>query len=471
MDRCLGGSYRYNRGVKSLVLATAALALSIPGWGQGNAPAGADDPIVVSTQHPRLFLRPQRLRLLKRERERESIRWEQFHALISTNAPLAEPGFAQALYYAIAGEREVGTAAVQFALGPEADLRQTAIVYDWCQDVMSDAEKKALAAKMVRALGAPPPAATDFAAQRSRVLAAVALFDETPQLPGKELERVVRTWWAGSITPALKAGRHIVERDDAYPLWELFHALRDSTNIDLRESAPKFFTEFPIEHLLSYYPLPFPGPDGLYFIGAEAKTGDPDLHLAALSRAAEMAMVAFDSNAPESQVLQGWIMHDKYLMKGSFGLPYEFIWANPYQPGLSYYHVPLVYYAPEYGRLFIRSSWDDDADWFAAFDGIFQKFGDGGPVIIDASKPQAPLPMKEATIFFARGEPKFQIKLEEPQALFLTGLDPQRVYQVEVDDEEMFEAPADRAGILELDFVPAAKPIGIRIRPLARATN
>ena len=88
----------------------------------------------------------------KRERERESLRWEQFHALISTNAPLAEPGFAQALYYAIAGEREVGTAAVQFALRPEADLRQTAIVYDWCQDVMSDAEKKALAAKMVRAL-------------------------------------------------------------------------------------------------------------------------------------------------------------------------------------------------------------------------------------------------------------------------------------------------------------------------------
>ena len=98
--------------------------------------------------------------------------------------------------------------------------------------------------------------------------------------------------------------------------------------------------------------------------------------------------------------------------------------------------------------------------------------GDGGPVIIDASKPQAPLPMKEATIFFARGEPKFQIKLEEPQALFLT-VRSSICGQVVVDDcgREMFEAPADRAGILELDFVPAAKPIGIRIRPLARATN
>jgi hypothetical protein len=31
-----------------------------------------DDPVTVSTEHPRLFLRPQRLRLLKRERQRSS---------------------------------------------------------------------------------------------------------------------------------------------------------------------------------------------------------------------------------------------------------------------------------------------------------------------------------------------------------------------------------------------------------------
>lgn len=443
----------------------AAVALACLGPGRGQTGVNpADDPIVVSIQHPRLFLRPGRLRLLKRERERESLRWEQFHALVASNAPLAEPGFAQALYYAIAGDREVGTAAVQWALGASSDLRQQAIVYDWCQDAMSEAEKKTLVAKMVRALAAPPPAALDFAGQRGRALAAIALFDETPQAPGKELERLVRTWWARSIVPELKAGKHVVERDDAYPLWELFHAVRDGTNVDLREAAPKFFTEFPIEHLLSYYPVPYPGAENEYFIGAEAKAGEPDLKLAALSRAAEMAMVAFDVNAPESQVLQGWIMHDKYLMRGSFGLPYEFLWANPYQPGLSYYHVPLVYYAPEYGRLFIRSSWDEDAEWFGAFDGILQKFAEGGPAMIDAGKPQEAMALKEATVFFAKGSPKFQINLEEAQVLFLAGLDPKRVYQVEVDDEEMFEAAADQAGILELDNVPAAKSIGIRIR-------
>ena len=39
-------------------------------------------------------------------------------------------------------------------------------------------------------------------------------------------------------------------------------------------------------------------------------------------------------------------MHDHFLMRGPFGSPYEFLWANPYQPGLSYYHVPLVLHDP-----------------------------------------------------------------------------------------------------------------------------
>ena len=57
-----------------------------------------DDPVAVFTEHPRLFLRPQRLRLLKRERERASVRWQQFETLVVGGAPMPEPGFAWALY-------------------------------------------------------------------------------------------------------------------------------------------------------------------------------------------------------------------------------------------------------------------------------------------------------------------------------------------------------------------------------------
>ena len=51
----------------------------------------SDDPVAVFTEHPRLFLRPQRLRLLKRERERASPRWQQFETLVVGGAPMPEP--------------------------------------------------------------------------------------------------------------------------------------------------------------------------------------------------------------------------------------------------------------------------------------------------------------------------------------------------------------------------------------------
>ena len=44
----------------------------------------------------------------------------------------------------------------------------------------------------------------------------------------------------------------------------------------------------------------------------------------------------------ETQLLQGFLMNDRFLMRGTLGIAYETMWANPYQPGLSYYHVPLV---------------------------------------------------------------------------------------------------------------------------------
>ncbi len=63
-----------------------------------------DEEFRVYTEHPRLILTAQRLRLLKRERERESQRWRQFELLVKGGASLPEPGFALALYYAVSGD-------------------------------------------------------------------------------------------------------------------------------------------------------------------------------------------------------------------------------------------------------------------------------------------------------------------------------------------------------------------------------
>ncbi len=72
------------------------------------------------------------------------------------------------------------------------------------------------------------------------------------------------------------------------------------------------------------------------------------------------------------------------MLRGTLGAPYEFLWANPYQPGLSYYHVPLVYYNPDFGTLVVRSSWEDSAWWFGYFDGVMQLFSDGQLTVINA---------------------------------------------------------------------------------------
>jgi hypothetical protein len=419
-----------------------------------------DDPVAVFTEHPRLLLRPQRLRLLKRERERKSARWEQFEALVAGGAPMPERGFAWGLYSMISGNDALAREAILLGTTGELDLRQEAMVFDWFQNLMSDSQRRDFAARIKKGIE-ETAADNSVAGVRSRALAAIAIFDHVPQTPQRELERIVRQWWGARMLPALKNGANAISRDDAYPLWELMHAIRDNTNIDLRETVPKFFKDYPIEHLMSHYPATFEGPDTQYRIGL-SKSGEPDLRQAALSRAAELEMVAIDTNAAESQVLQGWLMHNQFVLRGPFGAPYEFLWANPYQPGLSYNLVPLVYHNPDFGKLFIRSTWDEDALWFGVFDGGMQMFADGHPSAVNPQLDTPPISLTSATVCFAQRTRRFQLKLEPDELVFLLGLEPKRTYQIEVDDEEIYEAKSDAGGILEVDL-PHGKPIGFRL--------
>ena len=426
--------------------------------------AAAEDPVVVTVDHPRLFLRPARLRLLRRERERVSVRWQQFDGFISADAPLPESAFAQALYYQVSGNAAVGRKAVAWALGPGTDLRQMALVFDWCQNLLSDADRRALIARIEQRM-AQTAGDESIPAVRSLALAAIALFDDAPQIPNRELQRIARTWWEHKMAPALNSGQSVMPRDDAYALWELLHAVRDGANLDLRESSRKFFKEYPIEHLMSYYPAPFPGEDNDYRIGVMTQSGDPDLRQATLSRAADLAMVAYDTNAEESQYLQGWLMHDHFMLRSAFGAPYEFLWANPYQPGLSFTHVPLIYHSEVSGHLFVRSDWDDTAQWFGYLDGTAQLFREGRRISINVKAPAEPLSLASAVIAWGSTAPKLRAQLGPDQHdVILVGLLPSRAYQVEVDDEEVFEQTTDSGGVLVMD-VPPGKEIGVRVRP------
>ena len=439
-------------GCASLPLVQSAL------WGQT---ASDDEPIVVSTEHPRLLLRPSRLRLLRRERERKSLRWQQFELYMAGHAAMPEPGFAKALYYQVAGDAAAGREAIAAVLGPATDLRQEALVYDWCQDLLSDAQRRDLETRIKSAISGTG-SNNAVAVVDARAMAAAALFDHVPQIPRQELERILRSWWMRKVTPELSAGHSVLSREDAYPLYELMHVLRDNTGVDLRDSAGQFLRHFPTEHLVSYYPAPMEAPENDFYIGAARRTGEPDLRAAALSRVAEMAMVAYDPNGADTQLLQGWLMHDRFVLRGAFGIPYEFLWANPYQPGLSYDHAPEVWHNADFGRLFIRSGWDQSADWFGYFDGAMQEFRNGQVTAIDPAHPPAPLLLHSAAICFGRSARRFRVTVDEGHAVFIVNLDPRRTYEVEVDDQELYEADSDPGGILELE-VPAGKEVGVRI--------
>ncbi len=423
---------------------------------QPGPPPGNDTEYLPGTAPPRLLLRPQRLRLLQRERQRQSMRWEQFDALVRGGASLPEPGFALGLYYRVSGEEEIGRRAVQWALARSSDLRQLALVMDWCSPVMNAEQTSRLAARLEEALRRP--AGEGVSETRSRVFAALALADSQPRTAAAELRRVVETWWRGRVAPGLGAGRPI-PRNEHYALLELLHALRDNLDLDLREDARAYFIQLPFFRLMSYYPAAYPGGENDYRIPA-SPAAEPDLEAAMVSRAADMAMVAYDPNARETQFLQGWVMQDRFLMRHPFGVPYEFLWANPYHPGLTYHSLPLLYHEPQSGYLFLRSSWDDDAVWLGHFEESLQTFQEGRPKRLSPGKATELIKVGEARVICVGNRDRLRVPRNDGP-LFLLGLKPRHAYDVEVDDEEMREEHTDGGGILSL---PAGTGGGIRLR-------
>jgi hypothetical protein len=436
--------------ILALLLATAALG---------------QDEFRVYTEHPRLFLTAQRLRLLKRERDRESMRWRQFDLLVRATAEMREPGFALALDYAVTGDAAIGKRAVEWALGPGTDLRQLALVYDWCQPLLSSTQSKALETKL-SGLAAQRKGA-DVMAARDRLLALIATADDSHTEEGP-LREMVQGWWRGQLAPKLADGLINVPLDQLFALSEILHATRDNLKVDLREDAPHYFQELPTYQVLANYPAPLSAPENEYRIPVYQGTGQPDLDRAALARAAGLSTVAYDNNALENQYLQGWLIQDRFMLQGVFGAPYEFLWANPYQPGLSYFQLPVFFHDEHSGALFLRSNWEDDAVWFGIYEGEAQLFRDGRVTELNQKLnqkgPLAPkaegIPVGDSSVLVGRNPMQFPM---EGGRVLVVGLKPRSKYLVETDDEEMSELETDGAGTLVLEY-PGDWAAGVRIQ-------
>ncbi len=435
-----------------------------------NAPASIDFKVYV--EPPRLLLAGRRLRLLRRERERKSMRWEQYSALVEGGARMPEPGFSHALYGIVAQSKGACEQALVWATKTAnakepADLRQMALVYDWCQPQLPPSSAALLEKALLPVLKLRP---RDVLELRSVLFAAIAVADANPAAAESFLCYAVEDWWVKQTAPRLRAG------DDPFPkraslmaLLEVAHALRDNLRVDLREDAPKWFGELPMRLMLAYYPAPWPAAENEYRVPAYIGAGDPDLDESVFSRVAEMELVAADPNAQATQFLQGWLIQDRFLLRGALGAPYEFLWANPYLPGLSYSYMPDLYHAS--GRLFVRSSWDENAVWFGLWDNEVQLFQDGQRFAVKPNSGHPSVNLGPARVFFGGADTRFETgwwtKPDEDskpveQVAFVVGLQPSTLYDFEVDGEGMDDAVTDKAGILELHFPPDHKA-GVRL--------
>ena len=415
----------------------------------------------VYADHPRLYLTQQRLRLLKRERDRDSMRWRQFALLVRAAAEMPEPGFAYALFYAVTGDTEMGQRAVAWATGPGNNVRQLALVYDWCQPLLKPAQSKALAAKIHRLIDQKP--AESIEARRDRVLATIALADDTH--PEETLlKESVEQWWRKDVGPKLEDGRIMAAPYELFALAEILHAVRDNIKIDLRLDAPDYFKELPKYQVLANYPAPLAAPENEYRIPVYKGAGQPDVDQAALARAAGLSMVAYDNNALENQYLQGWLIQDRFMLQGTFGAPYEFMWANPYQPGLSYFQLPILYHDAHSGALFLRSNWEDDAVWFGLYQGEAQLFQDGRATVLNRSGPLPPNPkpiaVGDSSVLLGRNPMQFTM---DGGITLVIGLKPHHKYLIEIDDEELEESEADNVGTLVIEY-PADRTVGVHIQ-------
>jgi hypothetical protein len=427
----------------------------------GHAQDADEEDFHVFTDAPRLLLTKQRLRLLQREKDRQSMRWIQFDSLLSGGAPMPEQGLAWALYYQVAKNPAAGRKALEWAADEKhTDARQLALIFDWCSPLMSKPQSDRLAAKLEKSLAGG--LSGDIALQNGRALAAIALADRLPDQGEAVLRGIVQQWWGAGLAKNPRA----IPREQIYLLYEMMHAVRDNLKIDMRHFAFDYFKMMPTDHLVGHYPSPLEAPENEFRVPIYIRDGEPNLTDAVFSRAAELAMVAYDPNAADSQYLQGWLMQDRFLMRGALGIVYEFMWANPYQPGLSYFQMPLVFHDGASGHVFARSSWDEDATWIGFFDGHLQLFRDGHIESLRPGATIAPIHIGDAVLMSGR-DPQFQFRADG-EALFVLGLAPKTPYDVEIDNEELAEYTTDSGGTLVISLPPrtdGSEPnLGARIK-------
>ncbi len=266
---------------------------------------------------PQLLLSAKLIRRLKRDRERQTVRWAHFEERVKNVPDSPERGFELALYAAISGDEARGREAVAWAAAHPCERRQRALIQDWVGNVA-------------------PAACSAKESLRDQAFERIAAGQDTAAISEEVRAKVIPQFRASGITSS----------EDLYALIELISVLRVADDKDIRNADPLLFRSLPLEFLLSLKPEQVEHPSWM-------------THVAAL------ALVTVDPNLEASQFLQGWAMEDRQTLREGPGVAYELLWADPYLPGIAYQNLDPWTYDEEGGRLFARSDWTAGACWIA----------------------------------------------------------------------------------------------------------
>ncbi len=286
---------------------------------------------------PKLLLTAQQLKRLGRERTRKTERWTNFENRINSSPESPERGFELALYYAITRDEEAGRRAIEWALDHPGEVRQVALVADWCADKFTESQHRQLFAAASKANLSQPVAGLDPLRYRD------LLFLQT--VVGPSFPPSYEAWWNSIVDVLAKRDNTwLSDPPQLYALCEILEVVRENTRVDLRADHLAAFQNLPSEYLLSLHPRQLEKPTWQM-------------------RAAALALIGIDPNLASAQYVQGWAMEDPRVMREGPGVAYEFFWADPYLPGLSFYNLDPWAYDADAGLLYARIDWEPDSCW------------------------------------------------------------------------------------------------------------
>jgi hypothetical protein len=267
---------------------------------------------------PKLLLSAQRLRRLQRDRQRQTPRWNNFESRVKSVPDSRERGFELALYYAVTQDEQTGKDAEAWAQTHACERRQVALVMDWVGVLLAKAHCTL---------------SNDAQGLRDTLFLKVAAGEDTDEFVNESGKRILSDLQSGGWRDAGKL----------YAALEYLYVARSVEHVDLRQDAEAFFSELPAALLLSQRPRQLDAPDWR-------------THIAAL------ALVGLDPNLRGSQFLQGWAIEDRHTLGEGEGVAYEFLWADPYLPGVGYENLEQWLYDAD-GTLYARTDWNDNACW------------------------------------------------------------------------------------------------------------